>query len=164
MKSIIYRLLSGEEYRSERRVQLGVLFVNFIFQRVFRINHEIKWPVHYTSKVTGDIIIGKDVWISFAVSGNCYIQGINGIEIGDGTIFAPGVKIISANHNLYGPGWVKESSIKIGKDCWIGANAVILPGVKLGNRCVVGAGSVVTRSFEDDSIICGVPAKLLRKR
>jgi acetyltransferase-like isoleucine patch superfamily enzyme len=104
--------------------------------------------------------LGARVHLSFAISGNCYIQGANGITFGDGTIFAPGVKIISANHDRSNlEQWVPEEPIKIGDECWIGANAVILPGVHLGNRTVVAAGAVVTKSFPDASVVAGVPAK-----
>jgi acetyltransferase-like isoleucine patch superfamily enzyme len=121
--------------------------------------------VHYTSKVSGDIRIGKDVWISFAVSGGCYIQGLNGIVIDDETIFAPGVKIISANHDLDDfANIVPCGPITIGKRCWIGANAVILPEVTLGDGVVVGAGSVVTRSFAENSVVAGNPAQLIKMR
>lgn len=117
--------------------------------------------VHFTSRVIGDISIGRNVWISFAVSGGCYIQGGNGIEIGDDTIFAPGVKIISANHDKNDFKWIKDNPIKIGKRCWIGANAVILPGVILGNEVIVGAGAIVTKSFPDRSLLAGVPARIV---
>jgi len=138
----------------------GLWLINKFYQNVLDINNDIPWMVHFTSRVGGNIKIGKDVWISFAVSGGCYIQGGNGIEIGDGTIFAPGVQIISANHdpeNLHK--WKVAEPIRIGKNCWIGANAVILPGVQLGDNVVVGAGAVVTKSFLENSQIKGVPAK-----
>jgi len=140
----------------------GLWLLNFIVQRILRVNGDSPWIVHYTSRVICPerIHLGKNVWISFAVSGNCYIQGGNGIRIGDETIFAPGVKIISANHQLRALAqWAPDDPIEIGNNCWIGANAVILPGVKLAERCVVGAGAVVTKSFPADSIIVGVPAK-----
>ena len=57
-----------------------------------------------------------------------------------------------------------DSHINIGDDCWIGSNAVILPGVQLGRGCVVGANAVVTKSFPSYSVIGGVPAKLLCRR
>ena len=144
-------------------IPIGLWLVNFFFQRIMRINSEYSFMVHFTSKVTGNIEIGENVWISFALSNGCYIQGGNGIIIGDNTIFAPGVKMISANHdfNDYSV-WIKGRPIKIGKRCWIGANAVILPGVELGDNIIVGAGSVVTKSFPSDSIIAGVPAKIIQ--
>lgn len=123
------------------------------------------WSVHYTSNVNGasNIKIGKGVEESFRVSGGCYIQGTNGIEIGDGTIFAPGVKIISANHNLYHYNcWIPDKPIKIGKNCWIGANAVILPCVELGDHVIVGAGAIVTKSFPDNVVIAGNPGHVIR--
>lgn len=143
-------------------IPLGLWIINVIIQRVFRINGNVPWMVHYTSTVTEyrKIILGKDVWKSFAISGNCYIQGGNGILFGEGTIFAPGCKIISANHNPNNLSeHISENPIVIGKFCWIGANAIILPGVSLGDHCVVGAGAVVTHCFPEGSVIVGVPAK-----
>ena len=138
----------------------GLWIINKFFQSIFDINNEIPWMVNFTSRVTGDISIGKNVWISFAVSGGCYIQAINGIKIGDDTIFAPGVQIISANHDPKSlHQWIYKDPIVIGKNCWIGANAVILPGVKLGDNVMVGAGAVVTKNFPSNCTIAGVPAQ-----
>jgi len=53
--------------------------------------------------------------------------------------------------------------IRIGQNCWIGCNSVILKGVNLESNCVVGAGSVVTKSFPSNSVIVGNPAKILKK-
>jgi acetyltransferase-like isoleucine patch superfamily enzyme len=100
---------------------------------------------------------------SLAQSGGCYIQGANGLEIGAGTIIAPGVKIITANHSFADfQQWVVAEPIRIGRNCWIGVNAVILPGVQLGDRVIVGAGSVVTKSIPSNCVIAGVPARTLR--
>lgn len=141
---------------------VGLWILNQVVQRGFRVNGNVPWMVHYTSRVTvpEKITLGADVWVSFAASGGCYIQGRNGIEIGDHTIFAPGVKIISANHDPDRLGeWLPADPIVIGQGCWIGANAVILPGVRLGDRCLVGAGAVVTKSFPGGSVLGGVPAR-----
>ena len=148
------------------KITLPICVINFIVQRIFRVNGKCPWSVNYTSRVTHPdrIKLGRDVDIYMAVSGHCYIAAANGIEIGDGTIFAPGVKIISANHDLsdYNKS-VKTRPISIGKHCWLGTNSVILPGVTLGDNVIVGAGSVVTKSFPDNCIIAGVPAKIIRK-
>lgn len=152
----------------ERRIGIPFSrwFVNFLFQRLFRLNAEAPFSVHFTSTVRmgKGISLGKNVWKSFAVSGGCYIQGGNGIEIGDDTIFAPGVKIISANHDpANGMEWAPAPPIRIGRRCWIGANAVILPGVELGDGCIVGAGAVVTKSFPaGHCVLAGVPARQIR--
>jgi carbonic anhydrase/acetyltransferase-like protein (isoleucine patch superfamily) len=140
----------------------GLWLLNAFCQRVLRINGEAPWMVHFTSRVVGRVTIGRNVWKSFALSGGCYIQGLNGIEIGDDTIFGPGVKIVSSNHH---PGrldrQVEEPPVRIGPRCWIGANAVILPGVELGADAIVGAGSVVTRSVPAATTVAGVPARPL---
>lgn len=143
-------------------IPLPKWFVNFIFQRLFRLNAVVPFQVHFTSTVIGKLSIGRNVWKSFALSGGCYVQGGNGIAIGDDTIFAPGVKIISSNH-LKGDltKSVPAEPIHIGKRCWIAANAVILPGVQLGDDVIVGAGAVVTKSFPNGSVIGGVPARLI---
>jgi acetyltransferase-like isoleucine patch superfamily enzyme len=128
----------------------------------------MKFSVNFTSKIAypSRIKLHKDkITIgSFVLSGNCYFQAYNGIDIGKNFLFAPGVKLISSNHDI---GNISKSvegkPIIIGDNVWVGANAVILPGVKLGNHCVVGAGSVVSKSFDEDNLIIGGnPAKIIK--
>jgi acetyltransferase-like isoleucine patch superfamily enzyme len=139
--------------------------VNFLFQKILRINAEVPFMVHFTSTVSKTVFLGKGVAQYFANSGGCYVQGINKVYIGDHTIFAPGVKIISANHDKkdYHSHDKSISSVRIGKNCWLGANSVILPGVELGDNVIVGAGAVVTKSFPENVILGGVPAKIIGK-
>ena len=82
------------------------------------------------------------------------------------TFFAPGVQILTATHPTdpiqrrkteYG------KPIRIGKDCWIGGNAIICPGVTIGDGCTIGAGSVVTKDIPANSLAVGNPAKVIRK-
>jgi len=142
----------------------GLSFINFFFQRILRINSTIPWPVHFTSTVKGKIKIGKGVSNSFAVSSCCYIQGINGIEIGEHTIFASGVKIISANHDpLDLSKSIKSKPISIGKRVWLGANAIVLPGVRIGDGAIVAAGAIVTKDVEPNCVVGGNPAKILKR-
>ena len=148
-------------------ISISTWTINFIFQRILRQNGDIAFQVHFTSKVlgTGQIKLGRNVWKSFALSGGCYVQSGNGIIIGDDTIFGPGVKIISANHDSNNHmTWKIGPPIKIGSRCWIGANAVILPGVELGDDCIVGAGAVVTKHFTHQSVLVGIPARSVRKQ
>ena len=71
------------------------------------------------------------------------------------------MKIISANHDVNNYNQIEvKKSIKIGERCWIGANAVILPGVEIGDNVIVGAGAVVTKSFPSNSILIGTPAHI----
>jgi acetyltransferase-like isoleucine patch superfamily enzyme len=134
------------------------------FKHVLRVNTRVPWPVHFTSRVVCPerVRLGRATYPGDMPG--CYIQAINGIEIGDETILAPGVGLISANHD---PDDLDRhlpcEPIRIGKHCWIGMNAVILPGVQLGDHTIVGAGAVVTRSFpHGHCVIAGNPARLIR--
>lgn len=148
-------------------VEWRVLLLNFIFQRIFRINSDSPWSVAFTSRVIQphNLTIGRNVGKSLAVSGCCYIQAMNKVEIGDDTMFSFGVGIISSNHE---PGnllqSVAEAPVRIGKNCWLGKNAIVLPGVELGDGCIVAAGAVVTRSFPAGTVVAGVPARPIEKR
>ena len=86
------------------------------------------------------------------------------VHIGKNVQIGPGVKIITRNHNIYDvTKYEKRKDVFIGSNSWIGANAVILPGVILGDNTIVGAGAVVTKSFKEGKcILVGVPAKKIR--
>lgn len=142
---------------------------NFFFQRVLGINKSAGFLVHFTSQVydgqniTAHPTVHKYLWSA----GGCFYHGMNGIEIGEGTIISAGVKIVSASHEEYDykvlvrdPGY----RIVIGKRCWLGSNSVLLPGVKLGDDVIVGAGAVVTKDFPSGSVVAGVPAKKIREK
>jgi len=93
-----------------------------------------------------------------------YIQAINGIVLGKNVRIGPGVKIISANHDMDDyDRHVPAAPIVIGDNCWMGANVVILPGVRLDQHVVVAAGAVVTSDFPRDCLIAGVPARVVRR-
>jgi acetyltransferase-like isoleucine patch superfamily enzyme len=144
----------------------SVFITNFLFQRIMGVNGNCPWAVHYTSRVVhpNRIRIGRRVAVSLAVNTGMYIHGANGIVIGDDVLLGPGVKIISINHDpLNHACYVSAPPIRIGDRCWIGADAVILPGVTLGEGVVVGAGAVVTRSCPAKVIIAGNPAKIIRR-
>jgi len=152
------------KHKINKRFGLVKTIQFFLFQKILRINGNIPWPVHWTSKVHGKIK-RKEPTAFIGLSPGCYIQGRNGIEIDVGCRVGPGVKMISANHDIYDYDCHKNSKpIQIGKYCWIGANAVILPEVILGDHTIVAAGSVVTKSFEKGNcIIAGVPAKKIKE-
>jgi acetyltransferase-like isoleucine patch superfamily enzyme len=95
----------------------------------------------------------------------CYLDGRNGIIIGKDVWIGPKVNLISMNHQVddYRV-YATADPIVIGDHCWLATGATILPGVRLGNHVVVAAGAVVTKSFpEDDILLAGVPAKVVRK-
>ncbi len=85
--------------------------------------------------------------------------------IGKGSYIAPNVGLITMNHNIKDPDKHElGEEIIIGKNCWIGMNSIILPGVILGNNTVVGAGSVVTKSFPNGQcVLAGNPARIIKE-
>ena len=145
----------------------GVLMLNYLFQRILRINSKVEYSINFTSQISSPerlIVKGGEKTIeSLRFSGNCYFSAFNGIELGYNVLFAPGVKIISVNHDFKehrNP--VSCHPVIIGDNVWIGTGAIILPGVKIGNSTIIGAGSVVTKSMPENSIVAGNPAKIIR--
>ena len=101
----------------------------------------------------------------FQKNGNYYQATDAKIYIGKGTWIANNVAIITANHDLINLDIHSEGKdVKIGNNCWLASNTVILPGVVLGEHTVVAAGAVVTKSFEEGwCVLAGVPAKVIKK-
>lgn len=162
--STYYKLIRRPYYV---RISVGLLLLNWIVQRVFRVNSDVPYSVNYTNKITGwkNCRFEGDVPLTnLCVSGGAYIAVFDGttLDVGEGTIWACNICIQTANHV---PGKLDQyslGSVKIGRNCWLGQGAVILAGVTLGDNVVVGANSVVTKSFPDNVILAGVPAKVIR--
>jgi serine acetyltransferase len=99
-----------------------------------------------------------------------YLGGAGGIQIGDDTIIGQYFSCHAENHNYHAKDvlirqqGVSRKGIVVGSNCWIGAKVTILDGVTIGNGSVIAAGSVVTRSCDDNSVIGGVPAKVIKQR
>lgn len=164
LKSISRLILSEQKLQIIKFMGLKNIIHYFLFQRILRINSHVPWPVHWSSVVRCPERIERKSWRPFpGYMPGQYIQAINGIIIGNNVRLGPGIKIISANHNLYD--FSKHditNSIIIGDNCWIAANAIILPGVELGDHVIVAAGAVVTKSFPGNCLIGGVPARLIK--
>jgi len=116
--------------------------------------------VRYPQRVTiGDYV---------SIGSNTVLQAHAPITIGDCTLMAAGVTVVTARHPYEIRGFemrqVQAHPVTIGKNCWIGAGAVICPGVTIGDGAVVGAGSVVTRDLPAETICVGVPCKPVRPR
>jgi len=97
-----------------------------------------------------------------------HLGGAGGLEIGPDCIIGAYLSCHPENHNFEDPGTlirhqgVSRKGIKVGANCWIGAKVTILDGVTVGDNCVIAAGAVLTKSFPANTIIGGVPAKVLR--
>lgn len=120
-------------------------------------------PPVYANNGLHNVHFGKGVIVNF----NCSFVDDADIFIGDNTMIGPQVSIITAQHPISPK--LRENNLQynkpvhIGKNVWIGAGALILPGVTIGDNSVVGAGSVVTRDVEENCIVVGSPARVLRK-
>lgn len=105
--------------------------------------------------------VGNHVYIGF----NSYI-GQGEVILNDEVLIGNFVSLTASNHlrknDSYRFGGFEAKTIVVGKGTWIGANSCILAGVNIGKGCLVAAGAVVNKSFSDNLIIGGIPAKILR--
>lgn len=109
-----------------------------------------------------NISVGKQFYANF----DCTFLDVCPIEFGDNCMLGPGCQILTPTHPLHP---VKRNSgleggkpIKVGNNAWFGGNVTILPGVTLGDNVVVAAGAVVTKSFGDNVVLAGNPAKVIK--
>jgi len=104
--------------------------------------------------------IGNNVFINF----DCVFLDLGGITIEDNVLIAPKVSLLSEGHPLH-PNERQSlipGTIHIKKNAWIGAGATILPGVTIGENSVVAAGAVVSKDVPANTIVGGVPAKIIK--
>ncbi|MGI6204708.1 MAG: sugar O-acetyltransferase [Anaerovoracaceae bacterium] len=112
---------------------------------------------------------GRNICVgdNFTSNYNVTILDIAPVTIGDNVMLAPGVVITTVGHPINAERrrahMAKGDPVVIGDDVWVGANAIILPGVTVGSNVVIAAGAVVTHDVPDNCIYAGVPAKLLKK-
>jgi acetyltransferase-like isoleucine patch superfamily enzyme len=115
------------------------------------------------NNAVGDVMIGNHTRIGL------HNTIIGPVEIGSHVNLAQGITVTALNHNFddtekrIDEQGVSTKPVTIEDDVWIGANAVILPGVTIGNHCVVAAGAVVTKDVPPHSLVAGVPAKVIKQ-
>lgn len=89
------------------------------------------------------------------------------IYVGDNTMFGPNVVLATAGHpilpELREVGYQYNSSVTVGKNCWLGAGVIVLPGVSIGDNSVIGAGSVVTKDIPSGVLALGTPCRVVRE-
>lgn len=155
--------LGGEGFGSNE-FSIRLILKAFFIQKVIGFNRRVPWPVHWSSRVTAWKNVDRGTRFP-GLNMGCHIDGRNGIQFGKNVWVGPRVSIISMNHDVddYHK-YLKAPPIRIGDNCWLAANAVILPGVVLGPHTIVAAGAVVTQSFpEGDQVLAGVPARAVKK-
>lgn len=106
---------------------------------------------------------GKNIYANF----NLTLVDDTHIYVGDYTMFGPNVTVASAGHpilpELREQGYQYNAPVRIGKNCWIGAGVIIVPGITVGNNVVIGAGSIVTKDIPDNVVAVGNPCRILRE-
>lgn len=150
-------------------------------QLCFKINHTMPYTEEYDALVKelfmdnigensrvmppvtvvrgNKVRIGKNV----VVMNNSLFMAAGGINIEDDVMVAANAQLISNNHDFYDHAVLTCKPVHLKHNCWIGAGATILPGVTIGENAVVVAGAVVTKDVEDNTIVGGNPAKLIKR-
>lgn len=105
-----------------------------------------------------NVKIGKHVFVNHGLT----IMARGSIEIEDDVMIGPGVSLLTANHDLYDHQVLLCAKVTIKKNVWIGAKAMILPGVTIGENAVVAGGSVVTKDVAANTVVGGNPARVLK--
>ena len=184
LEAFLEHLNSGKTVRGGSEAHL---FMHGASQEALRITAEINGGYHTPeelrdlfSRLTGrpvdesfglfppfytdcgkNIHIGKNVCINLG----CKFQDQGGIYIGDGALIGHNVVLATLNH-VKSPrdrSSMVPAPIHIGKNVWIGSNATILPGVTIGDGAIVAAGAVVAKDVPENTIVGGVPAKIIRQ-
>ena len=125
-------------------------------------NCYIEPPLH--ANMAGEFVhFGNSVYANFGLT----LVDDTAIYVGDHTMFGPNVIIATAAHpltaHLREVAYQKNRPVRIGKNCWLGAGVIVLPGVTIGDNTVVGAGSVVTHDLPSNVVAVGIPCRPVRE-
>jgi acetyltransferase-like isoleucine patch superfamily enzyme len=163
-----YQLTAGKNLILEDNVTINALSSNGI-----RLGDHVsigKDSILFCTGVIAQKGTGITIGNRTGIGARAFLAGQGGITIGDDVITGPNIQIFSENHNfsdqtvtIKEQGVTKQPTL-IGNNCWLGGGITILSGVTIGDGCVIAAGSVVTRSVPPNSIVAGVPAKVIKTR
>ena len=148
-------------------------------QLCFKLNHTMPYTDEYNDLVRqlfgefGEgsrlmtpttVVRGKNVKIGkrVVIMNNSLFMSAGGITIEDDVLVAANAQLISNNHDPEDQ-IITCKPVVLKRNCWIGAGATILPGVTVGENAIVGAGAVVTKDVEPNTVVGGIPAKLIKK-
>lgn len=120
-------------------------------------------PPFYANWGGKHVHFGKNVYANF----NLTLVDDTHIYVGDYTMFGPNVTVATAGHpilpELREQAYQYNAPVKIGKNCWLGAGTIVVPGVTIGDNTVIGAGSVVTKDIPSNVVAVGNPCRVLRE-
>lgn len=158
--------------------KLDILISFLNFERIRK--YLFKYKLANWAKIANGVTIHHSVYIrnpeglivneNSNINHGCELYCAGGIEIGKGTMIAYQVMIMSDSREFMGTNPLKgrkgrtKKKVWIGDDVWIGARAIIMPGIKVGNHAIVAAGAVVTRDVSEWEIVGGNPARVIKRR
>jgi len=147
--------LNATDHTAEREALFRVLFGSFGAGSDVRFGFACDYGYN--------IHMGVGVFLNF----NCVLLDVMPIHIGDGTQIGPAVQIYAADHprdrETRLSGLECGKPVVVGRNCWIGGGAILLPGVTVGDDAIIGAGSVVTRDVPAGATVAGNPARILHR-
>ena len=164
----VYQISAGKNLILEDNVSINALSANGIIfgDHVSIAKDSILFCTGIIAQKGAGITIGNRT----GIGARAFLAGQGGIKIGDDVITGPNIQVFSENHNfsdlsitIKDQGVTKQPTT-IGNNCWIGGGVSILAGVTIGDGCVIATGSVVTKSVPANSVVAGVPAKVIKSR
>ena len=150
---LLQKLNNGTADQQEIRKQLSVITNQ-------RIDSSVEVRLPFYTDFGRNIHLGKNIFINSGVM----MTDLGGVYIGNNVLIGPKVTIATVNHplNPQDRHHVDLKPVYIRQNAWIGANAVIVPGITISENAVVAAGSVVTHNFPKDTMVAGVPARITK--
>lgn len=178
--SILVFVGKKSKIRMDKKIKLGKgvnigdhVVIDALSKKGVKIGSNVRIGDYTRILCTGSLKklgVGFEIGDNCGIGENCFFGSAGGISIGNDVIMGQNIRFHSENHNysdinmpIRAQG-VTNKGIKIGNDCWIGAGAVFLDGAELGDGCVVASNSVVNKRIDNNSIIAGMPAKIIKKR
>ncbi|MBQ6930995.1 MAG: sugar O-acetyltransferase [Clostridia bacterium] len=168
---------SGEEIMTEQLACLDKLY-DFNSTRPSELDKRAQLLKEMFAEIGEDCYIepplhanwaGKNVHFGKAVYANFGLTLVDDthIYVGDNTMFAPNVVVATAGHpinpELRAKAYQYNMPVHIGKNCWLGAGVLVMPGVTIGDNTVIGAGSVVTKDIPANVVAYGNPCRVIRE-